>query len=742
VQRAQLLLTSSEDGGGRLCRKGNLQWVDVVVVQLIGLSNFLCLFLTRLTLWTPLSGPTQRSGSTVIWTGGGDRYSRHMASGKKEKSMESMKTSIVAKLVMVVKTRPAHTKPSIISTKAMGELVDRLEEAVPGWVKKSAHLEKVRTFQSALQQAKNHDINIKCLTVEEIEKKNVDKNKKKEEKKEKKEEWEELTIVGNQVKCEQIKFNNVNNSSTGIVMTTWNNMRDNFHRIASSLQLCFVVPGHFVKREGDDQLAKMSWRHDDLILAGRSSNPMMKKVTIFDITGKGLPERCGGEKEDEDGVKGDALREVLLRAVYKYMSPQDKSEVEKDVVAYMKKKVISSSIYDSCQVYGIVKRNEYVEQIVKMKTEDANKLISMQIEHNKCGLFFREVIRPGSNVAKNIKEDSIILWSKDNRSLTELAGICRDAGDGQAFIVFRPGEQSSLGIRVMNGKIALVRARILKGDSLPNSESMSVKGRHGYIVDGLPEAFDPREVVTFFAKKGWFILQGNSKNLKPTQLRVLADQPPPSRIYPNVSTGKNIFIYEDGKKLKDLMTSGGDGEEEEKGKERQGEEEEMKMDWQPPNLFDEEDDKIKQGDQQSPAKQAPSNAPDAIRAVAVNSVTSSSSSSSSGRTTPAKEKVMEEKRMEEERKRMDAMEKEMLELKNKMTCLESSMMKNNEEINNKFNVLEQQQQAANVDIKSMFTQLMSEMGVIKTTMSTTMSTVPSEQERKKARVDSSAPLNA
>jgi hypothetical protein len=53
----------------------------------------------------------------------------------------------------------------------MGELVERVEEVVPGWIKKTAHLEKVRTFQSALQQAKNHDIDVKCLTTEEIDKK-------------------------------------------------------------------------------------------------------------------------------------------------------------------------------------------------------------------------------------------------------------------------------------------------------------------------------------------------------------------------------------------------------------------------------------------------------------------------------------------------------------------------------------------------------------------------------------------
>jgi hypothetical protein len=100
-------------------------------------------------------------------------------SGKKEKSMESMKNAIVAKLVMVVKTRPQHSKPSIISTKAMGELVERVEEVVPGWIKKTAHLEKVRTFQSALQQAKNHDIDVKCLTTEEIDKKMLIKTKKK-----------------------------------------------------------------------------------------------------------------------------------------------------------------------------------------------------------------------------------------------------------------------------------------------------------------------------------------------------------------------------------------------------------------------------------------------------------------------------------------------------------------------------------------------------------------------------------
>ncbi len=50
--------------------------------------------------------------------------------------MESMRAAIIAKLVMIVKTKPADSKPSIISTKAMSELIDKVEEAVPGWVKK------------------------------------------------------------------------------------------------------------------------------------------------------------------------------------------------------------------------------------------------------------------------------------------------------------------------------------------------------------------------------------------------------------------------------------------------------------------------------------------------------------------------------------------------------------------------------------------------------------------------------
>jgi hypothetical protein len=657
--------------------------------------------------------------------------------------MEAMKSAITAKLVMVVKTRPAHCKPSVISTKAMGELIDKVEEAIPGWVKKTAHLEKMRTFQSALQQAKNHDIDIKCLTLEEIEKKNVAKSKKKEEKKEKKEEWEELMIVANQVQGEQIKFNSVNNSSTGIVMTTWKDLRENFHRVSSNLPLCFVVPGHFTKRDGDDEIAKMSWRHDDLIIAGQSSHPMVRKITMFDVTGKGLPERCGGEKENDEGVKGDALREVLLRAVYKYMSPQDKNEVEKDVVAFMKKKVISSNIYDSCQVYGIVKRNEYVEEIVKMKTDDANKLISMQIEHNKCGLFFREVIRPGSSVSMKIKEDSIILWSKENRSLNELASICTESAPGQAFIVFRPGEQSSLGIRVMNGRIAQVREKMLKGDSLPNSQSMAVKGRLVYIVDGLPEAFDPKEVITYLAKKQWFVLQGNGKNLKSSQLRVLADMAPPLKIYPNAATGKNIFIYEDGKKVKDdsILVGGGQEKGEEKGDEQKG------MDWEPPSLFEEEEEESKKKDDLqntksrmavAPSLSSSSSSPPPIRGAPM-----SATPASSNRTIPGSMPSGGGHLLEDDRKRMDMMEKEMIDLKNKMSCLETNMTKNSEEISNKFNVLEQQQQSANVDIKNMFAQLMSEMGGLKATVVANVGMpVNNEEQRKKPRVDSPAPMNA
>jgi hypothetical protein len=545
-----------------------------------------------------------------------------------------------------------------------------------------------------------------------------------------------LTIVANQIKCEQIKFNSVNNSSSGIVMTTWKNMRDNFQRISSSLPLCFVVPGHFTKRDGDEEIARMSWRHDELILAGLSSHPMMKKCTIIDITGKGLPEKCAGEKEDEEGVKGDALREVLLRAVYKFMSPQDKSEVEKDVVAFMKKKVIYNSIYESCQVYGIVKRNEYVEEIVKMKTVDANKLISTQLEHNKCGLFIREVIRPGSNVSKNIKEDSIILWSKENKGLQELATICGEAAPGQSFIVFRPGEQSSLGIRVSNGRIAQVREKMLKGNSLPNSQSMSVKGRFTYIVDGLPEAFDPREVITYLAKKQWYTLQGNGRNLKSSQLRVLADSPPPLKIYPNAATGKNIFIYEDGKKVKDEPQHVNGGKEKE-GENGDGKKE---MDWEPPPLFDNEDvegreDKEHQSTVNS-VRKSPQSPPWPSHA-------SSSSSSSSSKAAPVSATSGGGGLMEEEKKRMDNMDKEMMDLKNKMKALESTMTKNNEEISNKFNVLEQQQQSANVDIKNMFAQLMAEMGGLKATMTANVS-IPTnnEEQRKKQRVDSPAPMNA
>ncbi len=136
---------------------------------------------------------------------------------------------------------------------------------------------------------------------------------------------------------------------------------------------------------------------------------------------------------------------------------------------------------------------------MKMKTDAANSLIAAQLEHNRCGVFLREVIRPGSNVSSSIKEDSMILWAKDNKGIPELASICADTGE--AFIVFRPGEQSSLGIRVKNGRIAQVRARMLKGESLPNQQSMSVKGRLVYIVDGLPEAYDPKEVITYLSSQ-------------------------------------------------------------------------------------------------------------------------------------------------------------------------------------------------------------------------------------------------
>jgi hypothetical protein len=556
--------------------------------------------------------------------------------------------------------------------------------------------------------------------------------------------------VHNQIKSEQIILKNVNNNCAGTVMASWKSLRENLHRIFSDSPLCFVVPGHFTKRDGDDELAKMTWRHDELILAAKSAHPMVKKVTFFDMTGKGLVERCEEKKEDDEGVKGDALREVLLRAVFKYMSPSDITAVEKDVVAFMKNRVISSSIYDTCQVYGIVKKKEYVEEIVKMRTEDANKLILNQIEHNKCGLFFREVIRPGSQVAKNIKEDSIILWSKDNKSLTELASICCDAGPGQAFIVYRPGEQTTLGVRVMNGKIAHVREKMLKGDNLPNCLSMAVKGRLVYIVDGLPEAYDPKQVISYLGRKQWFVLQGSTRNIKSTQLRVLADQEPPMWIMPNAATGKNIFIYEEGKKMKEEVAAGvGDGKEDVKSKvDDKGVSDEQKgMEWEPPPLF-EEDETDKGEDQHKSA--VPDGGHRTVRASGhqnVPPVLSSSSSScskelpkavSASPSAPAVGNAI----LEEDRKRLNLMEEEMRELKNKMISFENNFTKNNEEIGKKFNVLEQQQQSSNADIKNMFAQMMTEMSTIKATVTAAHApTVVPEEQRKKPRVDSSAPMN-
>jgi hypothetical protein len=339
------------------------------------------------------------------------------------------------------------------------------------------------------------------------------------------------------------------------------------------------------------------------------------------------------------------------------------------------------------------------------------------------GLFFREVIRPGSNVAINVKEESMTFWDKRNKGLTELTTLCAEVGD--AFVVFRPGEQMMLGVRVKNGKIAQVRSKLLKGENLPNTESLSVRGRHVYIVDGLPEAFDPREVMTYLGKKGWFVLQGNSKGCKTSQMRVLADQDPPSRIYPNSATGKNIFIYEDGKRMKEDMADKAVNEKE-KG-------DDDGMAWEPPSLFEDAPTVISE----DPRK-------DCIKAPTSFGSTSPQTSSSASSSAP---KVVntEYGMAEEDKKRMEVMEKDMEQLKNKLANIEGKMEKSSEEIHSKMATLELQQQAANVDIKSMFAQLISEIGAIKSTVSSAAASNPTtseqEKERKKARVDAPNPTN-
>ncbi len=98
---------------------------------------------------------------------------------------------------------------------------------------------------------------------------------------------------------------------------------------------------------------------------------------------------------------------------------------------------------------------------------------------------------------------------------------------------------------------------------------------------------------------------------------------------------------------------------------------------------------------------------------------------------------------EEDKKRMDKMEREMLDLKTKLSCLEVNMSKNNEDISKKIGMMEQQQQTTNIDIKSMFAQLIAEIGSIKNTVAATTvaAEVTTEQERKKPRVESPAPVS-
>ena len=112
----------------------------------------------------------------VVLLGSGWRQLRYGAvwagtMSTKERSKESMRGAILAKLIAVAKQRPEPTRPKVFWSKAITELIDLVESKVEGWIKRTAHLEKARTFQSALQQARNHQIDVSCLTVKEKDKK-------------------------------------------------------------------------------------------------------------------------------------------------------------------------------------------------------------------------------------------------------------------------------------------------------------------------------------------------------------------------------------------------------------------------------------------------------------------------------------------------------------------------------------------------------------------------------------------
>jgi hypothetical protein len=445
---------------------------------------------------------------------------------RKEKSKEALTTQVLGKILREL--RRQDPPPVSVSTKAIGDAIATIVVGDEGWLKNVAHWQDSRCLASFRSKAEHHSINLKSLgfvgkpasaaATTATKKggqgggvKGANKEGKWEDGRLQEEEWDAPIITKEEVVA----------GATGVAMTTVADATSLLSRIGSEKPLAIVIPGYFnpeTWREKDlvDALKKTKWANKDVLYRDSATKGMVfRRATMIQL-GKGEV----GEKEAADEGLGeiakDAIREVCISAVKSMMTATDVKAAETDVATFLGK-AASDVVGKARQKYGMRVRDTHFELLLSLTAEVAATAIDNQRSLNERGIFVREVLRPGVTALP----DRSLIWLEKGANLKDALAKAAEIGK-EAVVAWRP---AGLGIRFSDTVLAKARKVLLKAHQLPTAAAIAVKGKHAWLIEGLPQGCDLKAVAELFATWGWPIIADKKCN-GGKAVRVYADTNP------------------------------------------------------------------------------------------------------------------------------------------------------------------------------------------------------------------------
>jgi hypothetical protein len=450
-----------------------------------------------------------------------------------------MEETIVTKVIREVKKK----EDKDLKATEVARVVSLLAAKDEGWVKNASHWADSRTLQSIRAKVRLDAAHSKVLGVisppkataaEATGKGGQGKGESSEwskvEKKKKGQNnvttaWKDMTVLADDFTIPAIKYDDVGYDAEGIAMTTLTQLIELVKAVRSSKVLVIAIPGTFdpsTLRDDDTRslLTDISRAVCQIVAVDVVGQPCTRTATLFSI-GADKPYRRPTAAA-EVTFSSDAMRELTVAAVLGHMKETDRKMVKRDpkslILKMLENMGIDGKERAGVDLHAFRDRGEEVEAVCAAKKEVAEKILRQQRPANGAGIFIRECVRAGSDVAK-----APVVWFPQGTTIGEAMAKAELVAKGTPLAW---AKSMGIGVRVAAGDLLRkARSIILKEENRPTEKAMEVRGTDAWIISNLPLGFDKSEVLCVLAEWGWPVLEGRSMRSK-TEMRVLADVAP------------------------------------------------------------------------------------------------------------------------------------------------------------------------------------------------------------------------